>query len=323
MAHSTTATRKRIANRPPAAPIPSLAEAVARYVADRELSGVRPHTVSCERSLLKGLLQLLGDRPVDQVTIRDVEAAIDSRRAEGLSTNTLNHMGRMAKRFFKWVEASGIAQNPIAGLRVIKVEQAKITPMTQDQVAKLIAACDNSRFTGARTRMIILTLFDTGLRASEALGIRLSDVDMASRSIQVIGKGRRPRTVFFGKKVAAELKEYLVRRGELDVPWLFPDEWGTGYLSYNGVNHVMQRLAKKAGVTGVRVSCHTLRHSFAREWILGGGDVATLSAILGHSSLEITTRYVNTLLADVAKVHERVSPADRLEAPPAKRQRIA
>jgi integrase/recombinase XerD len=300
-----------------------LGEAVARYLAEREVSGVRSHTVGCERSMLKDLLKRLGDRPVDQFTVRDVEAAIDSRRAEGLSTNTLNHMGRNAKRFFKWVEANGLAAtNPIAGLRVIKVEQARITPMTREQVARLMDACDTARFTGARTRMIILLLFDTGLRASEALGIRLSDVDQTSRCIKVIGKGRRSRNVFFGKNAAAELKAYLLRRGDLEVPWLFPDEWGTSYLSYNGVNHVMQRLAKKAGIDGVRTSCHTLRHSFAREFILNGGDVATLSELLGHSSLEMTSRYVHMLVDDVSKVHERVSPGDRLAVTPAKRQRL-
>lgn len=67
----------------------------------RDTSGVHPHTVRCERSQLKKLLELIEDKPVDQISIRDVEAAIEARRTEGLSSNSLNPMGRMAKRFFK------------------------------------------------------------------------------------------------------------------------------------------------------------------------------------------------------------------------------
>lgn len=302
--------RKRIGNRT----VPTLSEAITAYMTQREVSGVRPHTVSCERSLLHSLLRLVGDKPVDKVTIADIEGAITTRRAEGLSTNSLNHLGRMSKRFFGWLTSSGlIAENAIAGLRVVRVEQAKTRPMKREQVTQLLAACDCERFSGVRNRLIIILLYDTGLRASEALGIRLADIDMPARSIQVIGKGGRPRHVCFGRQVAVELQTYLARRGNIkNHPWLFVDEWGTNRLTYDGLRHAMERLADRAGLEDVRASCHTLRHSFAREWVLAGGDMASLSAQLGHSNLEMTSRYVNTLLDDIAQVHERVSPADRL-----------
>ena len=302
---------------------PLFSEASHRYISQRETSGVTPHTVANERYILRTLLKHIGDKPLDQISIRDIEACTAKEREAGRSTNTLNHLGRLAKRFFKWADNTGqIKENCVSGMRVVRVEQAKITPMTHEQVAKLLAVCDTQRFSGARTRLVILLLFDTGLRASEALGIRLADLDMPNRTVQVIGKGGRPRRVCFGRQVASEIQTYLIQRGDVKLPWLFCDEWGTSRLSYNAINHIMQRLAKQAKIEGVRVSCHTLRHSFAREWVLAGGDVASLSSQLGHTSLEMTSRYVSVLIDDVSKVHERVSPADRLATQNAKRKRV-
>ncbi len=312
--------RKRISNRIEL----GFREAVNIYLTQREGSGVRPSTVVQERSLLASLIRLIGDKPADEVTIADIEAALAVRRSEGVSTNTLNHLGRVIKRLFKWLTSAGLLpENRIVGLRVVRVEQARIQPMTQEQVARLIGACNYDRFSAVRNRMIIILLYDTGLRASEALGIRLTDVDMPTRSISVIGKGGRPRRVCFGRQTAAELQTYLARRGNLaGNPWLFTDEWGLNRLSYNALRQAMEYLAERAGLQGVRASCHTLRHSFAREWALGGGDVASLAGQLGHTNLEMTSRYVTALLDDVAKVHERVSPADKLASLTAKRKRL-
>ncbi|MDX1934681.1 MAG: tyrosine-type recombinase/integrase [Capsulimonadales bacterium] len=105
-------------------------------------------------------------------------------------------------------------------------------------------------------------------------------------------------------------------------PYLFPDEYGTGALEYSSFQHAMYRANQKAKVDGVRVSPHTLRHSFAREWTLAGGDIASLSAQLGHSDLQVTSRYVHILGSDRAEVQQRVSPLERLGVATQKKKRL-
>jgi integrase/recombinase XerD len=153
-----------------------------------------------------------------------------------------------------------------------KVPQEPIKPLSQEELVLLLETADCSGFVGLRDTAFMALLADTGLRVAEAVNIRIGDIDSRERSISVLGKGSKPRTVFYGEAAARYLRDYLKRRGGtgaealLFVNSLGEPLWTTSMTKrirdYGGV----------AGIKGKRVSPHTLRHTFAVSWLMGGGD---------------------------------------------------
>ena len=304
--------------------IPPVREAVHLYLAQRAGQAISPKTLRFEECTLIPLVKAFGNQLVTEITKADLEAFVQERREAGNSVNTIKHILVVARRWFIYLIEQGLAKdNPAARVPLPRAEQKPIQPMTPEQVQRLLDTFDTTRFSGVRNRVVTMLLYDTGLRVGEALGIRLVDMELASRRIHVIGKGRRPRTVYISETMTATLRTYLQRRGNLEGnPWLFADEYGQGELEYSSYQHALYRANKVAKIEGVRVSAHSLRHSFAREWTVAGGDVASLSAQLGHSTLEMTTRYVHLLGDDRAAIQQRVSPLERLGGATTKKKRL-
>ncbi len=127
----------------------------------------------------------------------------------------------------------------------------------------------------------------------------------------VLEKGNELRTVFFNEASASLVRDWLMLRNPAS-PYVFQSERG-GKLSATGLRLLMERLKAKAGVTG-RVNPHSFRHGFAREYILSGGDMGTLSRILGHKDIQTTQDHYAIFLTDeLARLHERFSPMNLIK----------
>jgi integrase/recombinase XerD len=155
---------------------------------------------------------------------------------------------------------------------------------------------------------------DTGLRISEAISLKLEDIDWNRNSVKVMGKGSKERIVPFGRAVRKALMAYLDRRGNLDTDMLFVTEYGETVRRQKALEAI-KALGKKAGITGVRVSPHTLRHTFAKTFLVNGGDPFTLQQILGHTTLDMTRKYIALANSDLQTAHSKYSPADKLLPP--------
>lgn len=237
------------------------------------------------------------------------------------SLSTIRHYFVVLSCFFNWViQESFLQENPMAGIKVAKPKPRVITPYTSEEIRRMLAVCDydfdhNAKFLSTRNRAIILVLLDTGVRLSELVGMRLSDIDSDKGHIRVLGKGGRERVVRIGKTTQKALWRYLMYwhqngRGEL---WL--TEEGKP-LNSSGVQSLVKRLKQRAGVDG-NGSIHRFRHSFALNFLRADRNVFNLQYLLGHSDLEMTRRYVATLgMEDALQAHERASPADLLHKPP-------
>jgi integrase/recombinase XerD len=157
-------------------------------------------------------------------------------------------------------------------------------------------------------------LADTGLLLSEALGIRLADIDPKQRAVSVIGKGSKPRTVFYGETAGKIVQNYLKRRqAESPEDLVFVSSLGEK-LWITTLGNRMRVYGKAVGIKGKRVSPHMLRHTFAVSWLMGGGDAFSLQRLLGHSTAVMTARYVNFTSGDLGKLHRSLSPLDCLGA---------
>jgi len=235
---------------------------------------------------------------------------------KGLSGHTINGYMRAIRAFWSWlVREEYISVNPFAKIKIPKAPKKVIPTFTTEQMQHLLGVISQSKPLGFRDWTIILTLLDTGMRASELTGMILESVGLKNGIIKVIGKGNKERALPIGSRVQKAIWKYMGHYRP--TPLLMQHD--ALFLTNKGepltVNHlelIIKRHCKKAKIEGVRCSPHTFRHTFAITYLRNGGDVFSLQRILGHSSLEVVRMYVNLAEADVKAVHRRCSPADNM-----------
>jgi integrase/recombinase XerD len=209
-----------------------------------------------------------------------------------------------------------LANNPMAGIPVPKASTKIINTFTDDQIAQLAQGWQRPNGNNSRNLAILLLMLDSGLRVSEVTGITLDDVDLEAGQIRITrAKGGNERMVPIGSVVRRALWKYINHHRSRpltdNVTGLFLNEHGLP-LTRNGVQQMLRRQANREGITGVRVSPHSCRHTFAKNYLLNGGDIFSLQKILGHSSLASVRMYLNLFATDIKKQHERFSPVDNL-----------
>ena len=174
--------------------------------------------------------------------------------------------------------------------------------LSGEEVVALLDAATNLKH-----RALLMTLYSAGLRASEAVHLRLEDIDSRRMMIRVAqGKGRKDRYVMLSGKLLETLRRYwLETRPD---PWLFPGQASGGPLTYGSVDRFFARAKDKAGIRK-RVSPHSLRHSFATHLLERGVNIRVIQRLLGHRSLRSTEIY--THVAE-SYVRDTKSPLDDL-----------
>jgi len=233
------------------------------------------------------------------------------------------------ERLSTWASTEFDLPNPMKAVPAPRFERAPVDPFSKEDVEALLKACkfsreanttDRRRFTmrrhtARRDQAIILTLLDTGLRASELCSLKVGDVDPKTGRVYVkhgLGGGakfRKGRIVFLGKAARRALWRYLAERedGEDANAPLFAGKYDRP-LSPNALRLLISRLGKKANVN--KCHPHRFRHTFAITYLRAGGDLFTLQALLGHSSLEMVQYYARIAEIDIQQAHRRASPAD-------------
>jgi integrase/recombinase XerD len=175
-----------------------------------------------------------------------------------------------------------------------KVPRTLPRALSVDEVASILAACEDGDPAGIRDRAILETLYGAGLRISELVGLDVDEVDLEEGSVRVVGKGNKEREVPLGRFAVAANNAYLSRaRPALararSGPAMFLNRRG-GRLTRQGVAGVLKKAASRAGITK-RVTPHTLRHSFATHLLEGGADIRVVQELLGHAVLSTTQIY--------------------------------
>jgi integrase/recombinase XerD len=237
----------------------------------------------------------------------------------GLTGHTINTYMRSLRAFWSWLLSEGIIDySPFSNLRIPRAPKKVIPTFSDEQIKALLAAIDPSSPEGFRNHTIVLMLLDTMIRVSELTGCRKEDLNLEGRCLKVTGKGDRERIVPFGRMLQKALWRYItLYRHEPLIPrqdMLFLTADGTP-MTKNRIEFILNTYGKRAGISGVRVSPHTFRHTGAVAFLRNGGDLFTLQRIMGHSSLEILRGYVNLNQDDLNRIHEKASPLDNLEIP--------
>lgn len=240
----------------------------------------------------------------DTLTKTELIKVVEALRARDVSPITVNTYARALNAFFKWLHVEGHCMKLVQIPR-LKEPETVIATLKPDHIQRLMQTrpeCHNQR----RAQMVALTILDTGLRLKEALAVRRDDVDFDNLLLTVRnGKGGKQRVV----PMSCELRKILSKFMSANVSrtgLVFFSGEGSQMLQ-NNIRRDFGQLCSRVRISGVKGGFHCLRHTFAVNYVRNGGDVFRLQRILGHSTLDMTRRYVDLQTADLQAVHEKLS----------------
>lgn len=249
----------------------------------------------------------------DAATLDDLRQFAASLHDIGIGARSQCRILSGVRSFYRFLLLDGYIENdPSELLESPTVGDHLPEVLTTDEVDRLEAAIDLSKWEGHRNRAIIEVLFSCGLRVSELVMLRLSQLYLEEGYVRVVGKGDKERLVPISTKAIKELKLWFddrchmeIRRGEED--FVFLNRRGA-HLTRTMILIMIKRLAVEAGITKT-VSPHTLRHSFATALLEGGADLRAIQAMLGHESISTTEIYTHidmtTLRNEILHHHPR------------------
>jgi integrase/recombinase XerC/integrase/recombinase XerD len=233
-------------------------------------------------------------------------------KPELLSAATVHGHVRTLRAFFNWLVVEGLTQNnPANGLKPPKVVRKVVSTLSDEEIRAILNSSGTSP-TDARNQALFMILLDTGLRIGELINLKMEDVHMDEGYLKVLGKGKKERIVPMGNAQKA-LQRYLFRFRPKPINPVVQNVFlsqSSNPLTENSMKLMFTRLAKRSGVC--RLHAHLCRHTFATRFLINGGDVFTLQQILGHSTLEMVSRYVNLASSHIAIQHQKYSPLDRI-----------
>ena len=318
--------RKTLAFRPAAQFEVTLGSASEAFRLRCQAQNLSAGTLAWYKQILKMFERFLETQDVTTaraVTPTLLRQHLEDMRARDNSTVTIARTYGGLSCFFGFLAREGmIPQNPCLLVEKPRMERKLIKPLSIEQVRLLLAQCRQKRYDEHRLWTIMVLIFDTGLRISEVISIRKDAIDFNTGIVRVMGKGGKERDVPFGINSKRALWSYMARRGDIPGQDLFFVSRFGGRCCRYLLRKEFHRLGAQAGIQGVRVSPHTMRHTFATQYILNGGDAFSLQQILGHSTLDMVKIYVGLANRDVAELHRRFSPMDRMGVVPGGKKRV-
>lgn len=275
-------------------PDPDLAALAASWLVHLRAERKSPATLRIYTAGVRAYLAWCADNAQPAVLDRVLVAAFTADLLDqGAEPATAKARHLAVRRFARWLAAEGeLPADPLAGMRPPKLDAKVIPVLTDDQLRRLLRACEGRSLRDRRDEALVRLMFESGLRAGEVVALRLEDVDVAGGTLVVRrGKGGRGRLVPFSPQTARALDRYLrLRRGHVlaDTSALWLGERSRG-LHYAGLHRTLAKRAKAAGIRGF--SPHQLRHTAASRWLAAGGSEGGLMAVAGWRRRDMLDRY--------------------------------
>jgi len=278
------------------------------------------NTVVAYRSDLDDLVRFLAAREIE-ADVREVDIHVLRAWLGGLSrTHAPSSIARKVasvRALMRWLRRRRLlAASPADDLMTPKIRRPLPTFLSVDAAAELMHTPDDSP-TGIRDRAVLELLYGSGLRVSELVGLSLLDVDLAARTVRVVGKGNKERMAPLGTKCIAALEAYFVTRAALVASGRAPDDGRALFLSLRGrrlTRRQVHRLVRRAGALGAGradLHPHALRHTCATHMLDGGADLRAIQELLGHATLSTTQKYTHVSVEQLLRVYDKAHPLAR------------
>ena len=274
-------------------------------------AGLSRNTLSAYRSDLEALAAWLKGPP-ERATRTQLQTYFAACVSKGTRPRSSARMLSSLRRFYRYLLREGLIEDdPTALLESPKIGRPLPKSLTEEQVEKLLQAPDTNTALGLRDRAMLETLYATGLRVSELVGLNMQQANLQSGVVRVVGKGDKERLVPLGEEAIEWLQRYLVeaRRGLLhghSSNALFPTARGAA-MTRQAFWHNLKRYTRIAGIE-THLSPHTLRHAFATHLLNHGADLRVVQMLLGHADLSTTQIYTHVARERLKSLHARHHP---------------
>jgi integrase/recombinase XerD len=290
---------------------------VESFLVDRKVQGLAPGSLRFYRQKLKLFTDYCDNQvltQIDQITPPFIRSYLLVLENAGHGAGGRHAAYRALHAFLIWYEGEAEPEgwkNPIRKVKAPKVPVEEIEPVDIRDISKMLKLCPAGSFNGDRDRAILLSLLDTGARATEFIQMNLFDLDMQTGRILIKqGKGRKPRSVYLGKKSRRAIRIYLKKRiDECDALWVTNDHDRYERITYWGLRSILIRYSKKAKIK--TPSLHDFRRAFALNFLRNNpGEIYSLQKLMGHTSLNVLRRYLAQTDQDISEAHKRGGPVD-------------
>jgi integrase/recombinase XerD len=290
-----------------------------RYYLRSERS-MQPNTISSYVSDVEAYLMyleetLLIDDP-NLITEDSVTKFLLSLRKKKFSTTSISRYLSSIKSFHKFLSKDGLTKkNVTLQISSPKIDKKLPVVLTIEEVSKLLDSIKGEKPLDLRNEAMFELIYACGFRVSELVNLKINNLHLTSKMIQVIGKGAKERLVPVNDYAIKVLRKYLLEAR----PLLLKDAKDSGFIFLNNNGQVLSRvgffkllknLAKEAGIEK-EISPHTLRHSYATHLLEAGVDLRYIQELLGHEDISTTQIYTHLSLAKVKEVYKTAHPRER------------
>ena len=272
----------------------NLRKRINSFLAAKKIDGLSPKTLKNYREMLEAFAAKV-DKHITKITTDDIRNYIGHLAERGLKDSSIQTHINTLRSFFSWLDMEDvIRKNPMRKIKSLKIDRAKARrPLTAEQLERLRDGCGTYK-----EKALVEFLVSSGCRLGELVGIQVNAVDWQGRSVVVLGKGGKERTVYFSVRAKLMLQEYLSRRkgGEA----LF----ASSRAPYEAMK-ILQKIGERAGEAR-RVHPHLMRHTFASNALNAGMDITIIQHLLGHTDPKTTLIYAELAPRTVKYEYERV-----------------
>ena len=269
--------------------------------------GLSKNTVSSYKNDISSFLSWLNKKQINyqQVSGKNINEFISKLFNSGLKSSSINRKISSIKHFYLFLSKKKIIKySPADEIETPKQEKYLPISMSEDEVERLLSSPNSNRIIERRDKAMIEILYATGMRISELVNLKLTDVDFNRSVLKVFGKGSKERLVPYGEKAAEALDIYLRDRKRSDSKNVFLSNRGsqiTRGAFWQRIKIYIKRENLKSSI-----SPHTLRHAFATHLLNRGADLRSVQILLGHSDLSTTQIYTHIAkqrLGEILKKH--------------------
>lgn len=253
-------------------------------------------------------------KTVSDLTRQDLRSWIADLSKEGLAPTSVARAVSAARGLFRFLMLDGhLKRHPTEDLQTPQKFAHLPTFLTEDEIARLFKAPDVKTLDGIRDRAVLELLYSSGLRVSELVSLKQSDIDLHTGLLVCYGKGSKERRVPIGKSAIHWLQQYSAAKaehGSTKLRLMF--EYRGRPLTRQFVWSMIKHYAKESGVK--KISPHTLRHSFATHLLQNGADSRSVQALLGHSDISTTQIYTHITDRHLRQAYDHFHPRSRIAA---------
>jgi integrase/recombinase XerD len=275
-------------------------------------SGLSKNTLSAYRSDLNRFAKFILTKPLVLVEQADVQKFLGLMMAEGTKASSSARVLSTLRRFYRYqIRQNRLSKDPCA--QVLSPKQGRPLPkaMSEQQVEGLLNAPDLTTSLGIRDRAMLETLYATGLRVSELVGLTLLEISLQVGVVRIVGKGNKERLVPLGEQAVEWIERYqqgarldILKQQQSDA--VFVTARGAG-MTRHAFWHIVKKHALTAGIQP-DLSPHTLRHAFATHLINHGADLRSVQMLLGHADLSTTQIYTHIARERLQSMHAEHHP---------------